>query len=545
MHLRLTTKFTLVISAVLITAMVLFIHFGIQSLERIVRDEAVKDIDNLSETILRTTYHLMLDDYRDQVYRAIEEVGSQKGVRGIRLVDKDGVIRYSTSDHEIGTEIDKTGSSCNSCHGNEDELPRVAASSMSRSRFYVNVDGEEVMGMARGIYNQPTCSSAACHVHPVGAQLLGVLDVTVSMEEMTAQIGSFRRQMILSTFGLLFALATSLVFVTRRLIHRPVSDLLAHTRRLTSGDLNGRIEPLARDELGELEVAFNEMTGSLRHAQGELQELASSLENKVEQRTREIQDIQGRLVRSEKLASLGELVAGIAHEINNPLTGIMVFSSLVLEDPRLPRDLREDMAVINRETERCSGIVRRLLEFSRESPPHKAPESVNHLLDNTLHLLENQATFHNIDISRHYAPDLPPILLDGNQINQVFMNIMLNAAQAMPGGGYLELKTELAENNENIAIRFRDSGCGITEEDLKRIFDPFFTTKQDAGTGLGLSVSYGIVENHGGTIEVESRIGEGTTFTVLLPLRSPEADAAASRGNDARFPQAPCESASA
>jgi two-component system NtrC family sensor kinase len=531
MPLRLTTKFTLVTSAVLFTALVLFTYFGVGSLEQIILDEAVKDIDNLSETILRTTYHQMLEDDRERVYKAIEEVGFQKGVRRIRLIDKDGVIRFSTIDREIGAEVDKSGASCNMCHGKNGDSPLVAASSMSRSRNYVDIDGEELIGMARGIYNQPTCSSAACHVHPPGAQLLGVLDVTVSMKEMTGQIGGFRRKMIYSTFGLLFTLALSLAFVTGRFVHRPVRDLLDHTRRLTRGDLDGRIEPSAMDELGELEEAFNEMTGSLRQAQGELRELASSLETKVEQRTREIQEIQGRLVRSEKLASLGELVAGIAHEINNPLTGIMVFSSLIREDSRLPQDLREDIEVVSRETARCSGIVRRLLEFAREAPPQKAPESVNHLLDNTLHLLENQATFYDISISRHYTSDLPRILVDGNQINQVFMNIMLNAAQAMPEGGCLALETELG-NGDYIAIRFRDTGCGIAEEDLKRIFDPFFTSKKETGTGLGLSVSYGIVENHGGKIEVESSVGEGTAFTVLLPLQSPEEDIAVNQGID-------------
>jgi len=525
MRLSLTTKFTLITGVVLVTAMILFTYCSIQSLEGIILDEAIKDIDNLSETILRTTYHQMLEDDRDQAYQSIEEVGFQKGVRRIRLIDKDGVIRYSTLADEIGVEVDKSGASCNMCHGKNGDSPLVAASSMSRSRSFFDSDGKEVMGMARGIYNQPTCSSASCHIHPPGAQLLGVLDVTVSMEEMTAQISGFRQRMIVSTLGLLLTLALSLYFLTSRFVHRPVRDLLAQTRRLSRGDLDGRIEPSARDELGELEEAFNEMTGNLRQVREELQDMASSLETKVEQRTRQIHEMQGRLVRSEKLASLGELVAGIAHEINNPLTGIMVFSSLILEDTRLPGALREDMEIIHRETLRCSGIVRRLLEFSREAPPHKSPESINHLLDSTLHLLENQATFHDIAIARCYDSDLPPISVDGNQISQVFMNILLNAAQAMPGGGTLTLETEQAGDGEHIVIRLRDTGCGIPEENLKRIFDPFFTTKEEAGTGLGLSVSYGIVENHGGKIEVFSRLGEGTTFTVMLPLRQP-ADAA-------------------
>jgi two-component system NtrC family sensor kinase len=273
-----------------------------------------------------------------------------------------------------------------------------------------------------------------------------------------------------------------------------------------------------RDEMGELEEAFNDMTNNLRVAQEELQYLANSLEVKVEERTRQIQHIQGQLVRSEKLASLGELVAGIAHEINNPLTGIMVFSSLALENPRLHPGLRPDIETIFRETQRCAGIVQGLLEFSREATPEKGQESVNNILEKALRLLENQAGFHDIVIHRQLDPNLPKILVDANQLNQVFINIILNAAQAMSGGGELTLTTGLDEARHQLFVRVRDTGCGIPQENIKRIFDPFFTTKEQGGTGLGLSVSYGIIENHGGTIEVESEEGKGTTFVVILPL---------------------------
>ncbi|AMV72908.1 sensor histidine kinase, HAMP domain-containing protein [Desulfuromonas sp. DDH964] len=523
MQLRLTTKFTLVTSAVLISAMLLFAYFSIRSLEETSIAEAVKDIDNLSETILRTTFHQMLEDDRARVYQTIAEVGFQRGVRHIRLINKDGLISFSTRPEEVGLQVDKGEPSCNMCHGPVAVEPLLAASSMSRSRRFVDEQGETVMGMARAIYNQPSCSTAACHEHPAGDQLLGVLDITVSLAEMTASTAGFRERMILATLGLLFTLGASLAVVIRRFIHRPVRDLLAHTRRLAQGDLEGRIERLAKDELGELEEAFNEMTGNLRRVQGELRELAASLESKVEERTRQVQDIQKRLVRSEKLASLGELVAGIAHEINNPLTGIMVFSSLTLENHSLPQALRDDLSVIYRETQRCSGIVRRLLEFSREAPPDKTTASINHLLDHTLRLLENQATFQNICITRNYTALLPQLHVDANQISQVFMNILLNAAQAMPDGGTLMLETVLAGTGGEVLVRVRDSGCGIAEQDLKRIFDPFFTTKKESGTGLGLSVSYGIVENHGGTIDVESSLGAGTTFTITLPVDAPEA----------------------
>lgn len=517
MRFRLISKFTLAISVVLVTTMGLFAYFSLGALERMSIQEAIKDIDNLSETILSTTFHQMLVDDRQQVYRSIEEVSTQKGIKNIRLINKYGTIRFSTDPDEVGTQVDKTAAACNMCHAEWARKPLTEASSMRRSRRYSDGDGQEVMGIARGIYNQENCTTAACHIHSPDMHMLGVLDVSVSLAEMHQQIANFRRGFIFWTIGMLIMLILTLTFLTKRLVNRPLGKLLTHTRLLSQGELSLQIEDVERDEMGELEEAFNDMTNNLRNAQQELQNLASSLEAKVEERTRQIQDIQNQLVRSEKLASLGELVAGIAHEINNPLTGIMVFSSLTLDNPGLPADFRSDIETIFRESQRCAGIVQGLLEFSREATPEKNPESLNTILEKTLRLLENQAGFHDIDIRRYFDHNLPTILVDANQLNQVFINIIINAAQAMPDGGKLELTTGLDKSGNQLFVRVRDTGCGIPEENLKRIFDPFYTTKESGGTGLGLSVSYGIVENHGGTIEVESRVGEGTTFVVLLP----------------------------
>ncbi len=515
MPLRLNTRLTLINAIILITLMALFAFFSINALEKIWFAEAVKDIDNLSETILRTTYHQMLSDDRPQVYQTISEVGRQPGVRYIRLVNKDGEIRYSTNAAEIGTQVDKHAPGCIMCHGVQQSAPLVDASSMSRSRQFTDSGGEKSLGMARAIYNQPTCITAACHFHSDQEQLLGVLDVAVSLTEMSTLVRKFKQQMILSTLGLLVALSLSLVFVTRQFIQRPIADLLAHTQRLARGDLTARIEPTRRDELGELEESFNEMTAHLQLAQEELYHLASSLETKVAERTRELQQMQSQLVRSEKLASLGELVAGIAHEINNPLTGILVFANLLHEDARQHPELQADLSVIQRETQRCSAIVQRLLAFSREAPPQKKRLSLHPLLDNTLQLLENQPSFKNIQLVRDYAPDLPAIEVDEGQLSQVFMNILLNALQAMPDGGSLKLQT--MQVGERVEIVITDTGCGMEEAQLARIFDPFYTTKP-TGTGLGLSVSYGIIEGHGGNIRVESKVGQGTQIRIELPI---------------------------
>jgi two-component system NtrC family sensor kinase len=518
MRLRLLTKFTLVTSGALLLAMVVFSWVNVRSLKAVFLEEAIKDVDNLSETIIQTTYYQMLEDDRKRVYQMIREVGNQKGVEHIRLINKDGIIIFSTEKTEIGTVLDKKAEACNMCHGGK--KPLLQASSMSRSRVFRDRKGKEVLGIAKGIYSDPSCLVAACHFHPPEAKLLGVLDVIVSLEDMNGRMTNHRNGIVVLTFSLLSILLLSLTALTQRFIHRPVEQLLDHTRKLAQGDLESRIEPSSGDELGELAASFNVMALNLKKAHDELREWAATLEIRVEERTEEIRKMQSELLQSEKLAALGEMSAGIAHEINNPLTGILMFASLLLDDPRLDPGLKKDLTTILGETRRCAEIVRGLLEFSRKSMPRKSLASVNTLLDKTLALVEHQAFFFNIEVLRNYDPSLPQILLDPNQIEQVLMNIILNAAQAMPEGGTLAIETGTREPGHWVCIRIGDNGCGISPEHLEKIFDPFFSTKGAQGTGLGLSVSYGIIENHGGQIEVESSQGvaRGTVFTILLPL---------------------------
>jgi two-component system NtrC family sensor kinase len=225
---------------------------------------------------------------------------------------------------------------------------------------------------------------------------------------------------------------------------------------------------------------------------------------------------------------LGELVAGIAHEINNPLAGILIFSTLLAKDPSLPPRLRSDAQTILGETKRCAAIVRRLLEFSRNSIPHKELASLATIMENTLTLVEHQASLGEVEIIRRYDQSLPDILVDPGQIEQVFVNMIVNACQAMPAGGKLTITLHADYPNNCVKISIADTGHGINQEHLQKVFDPFFTTKAQpvngmAGTGLGLSVSYGIIENHGGRIRVASEINRGTIFTVELPMPSPEA----------------------
>jgi len=264
----------------------------------------------------------------------------------------------------------------------------------------------------------------------------------------------------------------------------------------------------------------NSIARSLRHREGELFFTKNQLENqskKLEQANMELIRQQNLLVQSEKLASLGKLSAGIAHELNNPLTGILSFSHFIKEECTEQSRLQHDIDIVIRETNRCKVIIKGLLDFARQSKPEKKSGDIIQLLNKVISLVENHKDFKNIEIVKHFPEELMEIMYDKDQIQQVFMNLMVNAQEAMPDGGALHVSVRISMDMEYVVIRFRDSGTGITEENMKKIFDPFFTTKE-TGTGLGLSIILGIIENHEGKLEADSELGKGATFTVKLPI---------------------------
>jgi len=516
LRISLISKLTIGISLILLVFMVFFAYINIATLKTMLMEAAISDADKLSETIIKSTHYEMLEDNRKRAYAMIQEVGTLEGVEYIRMINKSGTITFSTDKDEIGRYLDKTEAGCNMCHTSGE--PKVQASTMNRSRIFFDKSGRQVVGMAKAIYNEKSCYTSACHFHPPKQRILGVIDIIVSLENMHAMIGTYRNKIIFLTLFLLFSISLAITIFTHRLVNLPVKNLLMQTKRIARGDLDTQVQDVTSDEMGELTDAFNKMTASLKSARIELEEWGKNLEAKVAERTREIKQMQTQLIRSEKLVSLGRLVAGITHEINNPLTGILMFANLTRENPQLDPSLKNDMDVIINEAQRCAKIVKGLLDFSRESIPQKKPVSLNTVMEATLTLIGRQSSFHNIDIIRDYQTDLPLISIDENQIEQVFINILLNASQSMPGNGSITIKT-YTEDEEYACITVTDTGAGISEENLEKIFDPFFTTKSDKGMGLGLSVSYGIVERHGGKIEVQSKLSEGTTFTIKLPLR--------------------------
>ena len=314
---------------------------------------------------------------------------------------------------------------------------------------------------------------------------------------------------------LLAVIVVSIVAMTvAHHISHPIHAMADAARNIAEGDYSQKVEVSSNDEIGFLAKNFNRMVSELVGAHQELRDWGETLERKVEKRTAELKTVQAHLIQSEKLASVGKLAAGVAHEINNPLTCVLTNSSLILEDlpPDDPR--REDLQTVVNETLRCRKIVKGLLDFARQTKPQKQVLSINKTAEDVLMLVRNQASFQNIMIKTDLDPELPPVFADADQMRQVVLNIVLNAADAMPQGGSLRVRSH--SNSNHVELNISDTGSGIPEEIQDRLFEPFFTTKK-TGTGLGLSIAYGILERHHGLLKVESSPGSGTTVTVVLP----------------------------
>jgi two-component system NtrC family sensor kinase len=298
-------------------------------------------------------------------------------------------------------------------------------------------------------------------------------------------------------------------------ISRPIRAMADAAKKIAQGDYSQEVEVSSDDEIGFLADNFNTMVSELARAHQELKDWGETLERKVEQRTAELKAMQAHLIQSEKLAGVGKLAAGVAHEINNPLTCVLTNSSLLLEDlpPEDPR--REDLQTIVDETLRCRKIVKGLLDFARQTKPRKQDLNLNKVAEDVLALVRNQASFRNITMRTELDPGIPSVLADADQMRQVVLNILLNAADAMPHGGALRIRSCFEPKSNQVMLRISDTGPGIPAEIQDRLFEPFFTTKK-TGTGLGLAVAYGIMERHKGALKVESSPGHGTTIVVIL-----------------------------
>jgi len=511
----------------LVVAVLIFAMMLVRNNREELMQQVTKNSGQLSRVVISSTRFAMLQNQPSHVSEIIQDVGDQQDIEKVRILSKEGVIIHSSDKSEIGNRIDQEAEACLACH--LDEKSRLESPMFGRTRFFSNQNGKRMLGSTAVIHNEPTCAGAGCHKSTEEQPVLGVLDIIYPLADIESTLRSNTYTVFGLSFGFILLAGLIVGYLVHRMIYLPLNDLDNGAERLASGDLENMIPVRSKDEFGHLAKSFNSMTRALRKSRVDLEDWGRTLEQKVEEATGELKKAQAESARSEKLASVGLLAAGIAHELNNPLTGVLTFSYLVRKN--LPDDSpdAEDLDLVIRETKRCAAIIRRLLDFSREKTPEKTFSDLNVLIDETIQLVAQAAQLNDIEIITDLDEKLPAIWLDDNLIRQVIMNMMVNAQHAINSKGFINIRTRLlaasdcpesiTEPREMAEITITDSGCGIPENDLQRIFDPFFTTKEvGRGTGLGLSVSHGTIEAHGGTIEVESIVGKGTEFRIYLPI---------------------------
>ena len=595
-----------------------FAYFNVKSQSKNLISEVERHANQLGETVISSTRYDMLLNQRDRIQQVINTIGKQPSIRDVRILNKVGEIIYSSDTTSINTMVDKKAESCYACHAADQPLEKISIT--ERTRIYrVHPDSSRVLGIITPIYSDKSCWQSDCHAHPKNQKVLGVLDVTISLADVDKRIVKSEWGIVIFAIVAIIAIGLLMSLFIKRWVSKPVNDLLDATQQVSQGNLNYAIKNFGDDEIGKLAVSFNNMTKKLSEA-------------------------RMQLFQSDKMASLGRLAAGVAHEINNPLTGVLTYSSFLLKRTKDNPEIQEDLKVIVRETLRSREIVKSLLDFARQSVPKKNNADINEIIEHSISVIENQLTLNKIKIIKNIDKTLPKITVDANQIQQVFINLFVNAGDAIgPNGGTITVTTQqislspygtaqikkatcskrhslidndfkidglpslkvkvisegkegiihldpvygkhrnnfdvgfkigkdanyvcpecnvsLVQENktcpkcgspvltfeisgqgiyevcsaessnwekwdfvdnaglrEYIEIKVKDTGSGISNEDLPKIFDPFFSTKGQKGNGLGLAVIWGIIDNHNGTINVESEVGKGTAFIIRLPL---------------------------
>lgn len=490
--------------------------------------------DQLSRSITGATWHAMLDDDRRAAYEIMRMIADKQGVDRIRMFNREGKLVFSTDAREQPGAASMSDQVCASCHGKGPTRNRLTED--SRVRYTVSPDGVKTMSMVTPIYNEPSCSNAACHAHRASTKVLGIVDVALRLDPVQKQANMITLQTVLWTVFEVGIGAAFVILFTRRFVASPIQELIEGTNAVSAMELDRTIEISRRSwELDQLVDSFNKMRERLKLAVNELNEMQQTLESKVDERTRQLQTAQKKLVQADRLASLGQLAASVAHEINNPVSGVLNLSMLLERlmaggsyPPGREAEFRKYLGLISAETARVGRIVSDLLAFSRRSKPQHAPADLNKLVRTTVALADHKLRLMGADVMLDLQENLPQIECDSGQMQQVVLNLVLNGGEAIKprGSGRLTIRTRQATAQE-VELCVQDTGEGIAPENLTKIFDPFFTTKSEAkGVGLGLAVLYGIVKAHDGDVEVASRRNEGTTFTVTLPLKSRKTDSA-------------------
>jgi two-component system NtrC family sensor kinase len=495
-----------------------------RQIENNVRSHAIQ----VSDLIKGSTHYSMLKNHREDLANIIANIGKEPGIEGIWIYDKYGEVRFASDSTALRMVLEKNAEQCSFCHTAQQAKGTIPKE--NRIRHLRSESGDRILGLINPIENSKSCSEAACHAHSPDKKLLGLLDIQMSLREVDTSASRTRSTVLLTSGILIFLTAVLFRSFIHRVIQRPISALIHGTQQVAAMNLEHTIPVHSRGELGYLSQSFNKMTQELKRSNESIREWSETLEDRVKEKTEELERAQAHLILVEKMASLGKLAGVVAHEINNPMSGILTYAKLSirnLSDSPEKQEVEgavENLKVIRDEAKRCGDIVKNLLLFSKKSYGEMSTQDIRPVIDRSIELARHSVKTKKVSLKQEIATDKSSLYCDTAAMQQMILVLVINAIEAVPGeGGDVTVRLCEGKKDGTLCLEVSDNGMGIADGDLPHIFEPYYTTKDSAeNTGLGLAVAYRIiVDQHHGRISVKSKVNEGTTFTIELPIEAP------------------------
>ena len=525
----LAVKLLFFIALILILTIGIFAYININIQKKYLIGEMQQNAFRLSQTIERSIKHDMLTVRSDYIQRTLENIGEQEGIEHIRIFDKKGKIIAADSTDEIGTLIDMKAEACTTCHSHKEPLKRLSSS--DRARTFNLENGDRVLGIINPIYNESQCYNSACHFHPQDQNVLGVMDILISLDRFDKQIGTNRKQILIYFFFTFLLISAGISLFIILFVNTPIHKLIEGTRRIAEGDLDYRIGSYHSNEIGELGKSFDRMTAELKNSQEEIEKWNLKLKNEVKKATEKLRkanvELNGANRKLKELDNMkSDFMRRMEHGSRSHLAVIQSCLSLVLKE--YFSELNEQQKdLVGTAERRCSTMLELLddillLSFRKSTEAVYKMESVGvrDIVQMVVEDMQDQDQKKNIVINVQVPLNFPQVLADTEALKEVFFNLVNNAVKYTRENGVVNVSAK--QKRERVEIDVQDTGIGIAPEDLPEIFGEFYRapnakSHKIEGTGLGLAIVKEIVEAHQGSLKVQSELGIGSTFTVILP----------------------------